>query len=455
MKQIRLFCAPLLALTLAVISARAEEPGCTQKLVDGTTPPAAAHFISPRVTITPFYQWENNFGYCGEVTMMQAGLANGQWMSQFNARLVCGAGLSQSGPDGACSAHHGQVNYNAQFLLEDPGTGVTGSHRYANAAQCLANSRLHASTFDYTAQASGMDGFRQFMSWIKQEVIRGHQVAIGVLDNGGSDPQYDHEVSVIKIGTNHAPDDAAYYPDDVLYIEDHGVYTFSGRKFTSNPSIPPGAGADQTGCTPYVYGYSFESFANTRQGANQNNAHGYSIVIPGERTIRTAAGGNGYNTVPVIGPHNYGYSVAGPEDLDHDTMPVSVTLAGPTYTRGAQNPEDSLAGYSYENPKIGKSDWGQSCTNTPPLWMTSLQLQVAVSGLTAGVAYNLYEYDFSSISGVGREAALAVPVERFNANAGMATHVTTFTASSASYATTVTTTSDKIVVFRAVPVTAP
>ena len=31
--------------------------------------------------------------------MMQAGLNNGQWMSQFNARLISGTGLSQSGPE--------------------------------------------------------------------------------------------------------------------------------------------------------------------------------------------------------------------------------------------------------------------------------------------------------------------------------------------------------------------
>jgi hypothetical protein len=32
-------------------------------------------------------------GYCGEVFMMQAGLINGQWMSQFNARLISGTGF--------------------------------------------------------------------------------------------------------------------------------------------------------------------------------------------------------------------------------------------------------------------------------------------------------------------------------------------------------------------------
>src|SRR6516165_2718747 len=73
-----------------------KEP-CNQSLID-KLPPATTYYIYPRVAIQPFYQWENNFGYCGEVSMIQAGLANGEWMSQYDARLVCGAGLGQSGP---------------------------------------------------------------------------------------------------------------------------------------------------------------------------------------------------------------------------------------------------------------------------------------------------------------------------------------------------------------------
>jgi hypothetical protein len=298
----------------------AAEPGCGQQLVDGTTPPVTTSYIYPRQPVRPFYQWENNDGYCGEVSMMQAGLSNGQWMSQFNARLICGTGLSQSGPDGACAAHHGQVNYNAQLLIEDPGTGVTGPNTYANAALCLANSRLSGTTYNYSAQAAGMAGYQDYMAWVKSEVIKGHQVTIAVLLNGGNDPQYDHEVGVLKIGTNHSPADATYYPDDVVYFDDHGVYTLSGHHFTSNPAIPPGAGSDSTECTPYVFGYSFGSLANTREGANRHGAQGYSIVIPGDRNIRTYAGGSGYGGVPIPGPHNYGFSVAGPDDKSGETL---------------------------------------------------------------------------------------------------------------------------------------
>ncbi len=443
------------ALSLST-AAWCDEPGCTQTLVDGSVPPTSTYFIYPRQTVTPFYQWENNDGYCGEVSMMQAGLNNGQWMSQFNARLVCGTALSQSGPDGACAVHHHIPNYNAQLLIEDPGTGVTGPNRYANASLCLANSRLHASTFDYTHQSLGPAGFEQYMSWVKKELIRGNQVTVAMLYNGGTDPQYDHEVSVIKIGTNHSPADPNYYPDDVLYIDDHGVYTLSGDRFTSNPAIPPGAGSDSAGCTPYIFGYTFASLANTRHGANRKDAHAYSIVIPDDRTMRTSTGGSGYDTVPVSGPHNYGFSVSGPEDRSSETLPVALTIVGPTYTGGIENPLDSLAGYDYENAMIGRSDWGLGCTNKPPAnWMTNFELAATVTGLTPGVAYNLYEYDFSYVSGEGSKAALAIPIADFNANAALANRVITFTAVSSSFTTSVTTTSDKIVVFRCVPVDAP
>jgi hypothetical protein len=106
-------------------------------------------------------------------------------------------------------------------------------------------------------------------------------------------------------------------------------------------------------------------------------------------------------------------------------------------------------------PWIGKSIWGFSCTNRRPEPMTHFVLKATVSGLTPGVSYNLYEYEFSSVEGEGPAAALRVPVRDFNANAGMATHVTSFTANATTFAQEVTTTSDKIAVFRCVAASAP
>jgi hypothetical protein len=446
--------AALLVLILAGV-ARAAEPGCGQMLVDGTTPPQTRFMITPRAPVTPFYQWESNNGYCGEVSLIQAGLANGQWMSQYDARLVCGTGLSQTGPNGACSIHHMQANYNAQLLIEDPGTGVSGPHIFADAAQCMVNARLTGATFPYENQPAGMDGYKNYLSWVKAQVIAGNQVTVAVLFNGGTDPQYDHEVSVLKIGTNHAPADPTYYPDDVLYFDDHGAYTLEGHAFANNPAIPPGAGHDPRGCTPYIFGYSFKSLAKTRVEANENAAQGYSIIIPQYRLINTGTGGSGYNTVPILGPHNYAFSVEGPADPTGETLPVTVSVEGPTRTDGLANPRDPIAGWNYENPMIGRSNAGNACTNIQPSPMTDLRLHIAASGLSVGHGYNLYEYIMDSIGGTGNEAALAVPVEKFNANAALAKRVIAFTAISPVFEAQIDTRSDRIVAFRLVPADGP
>jgi hypothetical protein len=487
----------VLWLTLVLLTAAqggAEEANCSQTKIDGTTAPATQYFIYPRAPVTPFYQWENNNGYCGEVSLMEAALNNGEWMSQYNARLVCGTGLSQSGADGFCRAHHHIPNFNAQLLIETPDTGVSGPNRYADAATCLSNSRLHATTYDYTSELPGMSGYQNYMQWVKSEVMRGHQVTVALLDGGG-DPQEDHEVTVVKIGTNHCLvagagsscakfDNSQYYGDDVLYIEDHGADTADPD---TNPAIPPGAGS-ATGCTPYLYGYGFDTLAKTEAKENKLTNEGplpggkqaYAIVIPGGAAdatryewIWTGTGGDGYSGRPgypygdvrIRGPHNFAFSVWGPEDPTGVTLPVTLTIAGPTFTNGVENPLDPVDGFIedpldawYENPMIGKSVNGNGCTNALAGWMTIDNLQVTVSGLTPGVGYNLYQYVIPSIpvSGIGSEDALPVPVKDFNAQAGLATRVTTFTAINSTYTQLLPEIpSSEIVVFRCVPVSAP
>jgi hypothetical protein len=434
----------------------AAEPGCGQALIDGTVPRPTAATIAPARPARPFYQWENNNGYCGEVSMMQAGMANGLWMSQFYARLICGTGLSQSGPNGACAAHGRIPNYNAQLLIETSHTGVSGPHRFADAALCLGNARLDATTFPYLSEPGGLVGYRAYMAWVKGEVIAGHQVAMAVLYNGGHDPQYDHEVTVLRVGTNHDPFDPRYYPDDVVYFDDHGAYTLKGEHYTTNPAIPPGAGDDAKGCTPYVFGYRFDALPRSRAEANAHGAPAYSVIVPDDRVIHTGAGGDGYDTVPIRGPHNYGFAVSGPADPDGETRPVSLAIDGPTVTRGVANPPDPVAGWDYENPMIGRSVAADGCTNAAPLpWMSHLELRVTAHDLTPGRAYVLYEYDLPPPDGVGHAAAFSLPVRRFNAQAARATRATGFSAWGRSYAQTVTIRSDRIVAFRCVPADGP
>jgi hypothetical protein len=87
--------------------------------------------------------------------------------------------------------------------------------------------------------------------------------------------------------------------------------------------------------------------------------------------------------------------------------------------------------------------------------MRPLTLKATISGLTPGAIYNLYEYTFERVEGIGAAAALAVPTENFNQNAIMATRRTQFTATKTTYVHHVRRTSKQIIVFRAVPAGAP
>ena len=120
----------------------------------------------------------------------------------------------------------------------------------------------------------------------------------------------------------------------------------------------------------------------------------------------------------------------------------------------APNPPDPVAGYNYENPFIGDTAHGLGCTNVAPSAM-SMTLEVTVSGLTPGTHYNLYEYDFDSVAGIGSAAALDVPTSRFNALAEKASATTRIVASGSTFTARLTRTSRQVVVFRAVPADAP
>ena len=372
-------------------------------------------FIYPKNPVSQFSQWGGNAGYCGEVSLIQAAMNQGEWMSQFNARLICGAGLSQSGPDGFCATHQSEANYNAQLSFENP---KPGDAAFSSAGLCLANSHLSYEVYDYQLSPPGMAGYQRYLSWVKAQTIAGHQVTIAILNWQGDDPQYDHEVTVAKIGTNHSVQDPTYYDDDVLFFDDHAKSSL--RHFT------------------------FASMAKSRDEANRYDANTYSILIPGG-SIYSKIGGDGINTNPnAVIAANYGFSVAGPLDPKNETLPVTLSIVGSS-TDGSANSSHASFGFNYESPGIESS-----CSNSPPTSWMKIDLEVNVSNLEPGKYYNLYEYDTNAVHGTGALAALAVPDSDFAAHAQMAAHVTRFLATSAHYTQGVTTTSDKVVVFRCV-----
>lgn len=213
--------------------------------------------------IPPRDQWDGNAGYCGEVALISAGLYYGQYISQYDARVVATKAARQN---------------KGQLLLGK------------NDAYAAAQMHLSATEWDSSAEQDT----DQFLVWVKENALRGYPVAIGIFANefrfyGDTDPnagddEYDHIVPVTGIGSNHPLSDLSYYGDDIVYFSDNGLW----GSYT-NP--------------PYSFSYGFDSFQATRSEANAKAGAIYSLCNDG---------------------CNYGIAITGVLDLNGDTLPVRV-----------------------------------------------------------------------------------------------------------------------------------
>lgn len=226
--------------------------------------------------IPPRYQWENNSGYCGEVSLVSAGLYYGQYLSQYDVRaIICG----QCGED------------TCQMLL-----GVND----AQAAQALRLRHERKITQDS----------KEFLRWVKHHVTLGHPVIIGVMNNEyllygdtnsvAGQPDYDHIVPVIGIGSD-MPFSGKYEENDVILFSDNGLITVNGN----NPAVPGNKNV------PYYYTYRFGSFVGNREKANLPNGHPYTLVqLPNEDQGDSI--------------FNYGIALLG-IDGEEETLPVQIS----------------------------------------------------------------------------------------------------------------------------------
>ena len=199
--------------------------------VGGPLPGAASHAVFVQQwkqnDIPPRYQWNHNYGYCGEVSMISAGLYYGQYLSQYDAR--------------AAASNAPQNEYRSQLLL-----GVNdmraADHMHLAAVAWNGSSRNEAD---------------RFLVWVKQHVELGQPVAIGIYMNqfrfygkrnpwAGS-PQYDHIVPVIGIGS------------DKIMFSDNGEWGSLRH-------------------AQYFFTYRFQEFTRTRREANAPNGPIYSVA---------------------------------------------------------------------------------------------------------------------------------------------------------------------------------
>ena len=231
--------------------------------------------------ITPRLQWMYNYGYCGETSLISAGLFYGQYLSQYDARHLAHPNIPQSQDA-------------SQLLLT------------LNAARVAR--RMHLQTVEWN---SGDRSSRDFLAWVKQNVARGYPVAIGVYTNesyfygrsgvNDGDPSYDHIVPVVAVESHHPRNDPRYYGDDTIVFSDNGLNAPDAGEIGPHPG-------HWRPLYKYLYRYSFASFARTRSQANARQSPPYSLALAGPRPL----------------PADYGIAVSGVIDPKHETLPVRI-----------------------------------------------------------------------------------------------------------------------------------
>lgn len=219
---------------------------------------ASAH----RNPIPPRLQWEANGGYCGEVSLISAGLYYGQYVSQYDAR-ICAIGLTPQNK--------------GELLL-----GV-------NDTRAADRMRLKSEAWNDRQTAAPA----RFLQWVKRQVLRGRPVAIGVYNNefklygkraaSAGDPQYDHIVPVSRIRSRSPLHSRRYHGSDHITFSDNGLW--GTRHYR------------------YFFTATFAKFPGNRAQANDPRGPLYRLPNYG---------------------HNFGIAISGVKDRDGDTLPVRV-----------------------------------------------------------------------------------------------------------------------------------
>jgi hypothetical protein len=239
------------------------------------TPPGATALQNPafspregqlwtRNEIPPRYQWNHNYGYCGEVSMISAGLYYGQYISQYDAR--------------AAASNAPQNESRSQLLL-----GVN---------DLRAARHMHLAAIEWSD--SSRDEGERFLVWVKGHVALGQPVAIGIYMNqfrfygkrnpwAGS-PQYDHIVPVIGIRSAQPENKRTFLPNDDILFSDNGEWGSLRH-------------------AQYFFTYRFKDFLKTRREANAPHGPIYSLA----------------SKAP-----DFGVAIGGVIDQDRETVPVRV-----------------------------------------------------------------------------------------------------------------------------------
>ncbi len=289
-------------------------------------------------------QWntESSHGYCGEMSIISAGLSLGQYMSQYTMRALGNSAGSQS----------------TEVLVQ---TDPDGS-----AVVAATNSKLNA-TLHQSDQTDPNDpaGAQGFLTWMKGQILAGNTVIFGVYMNQSyfetnqqGDSTYDHIVFATGIGSNHPlnASDTTYYADDVLYFWDNGLWYLN----QGDLSVPA-----YSSC-------AFGEFANSRSNANDSDGNLYSLPL---RTKKNpiqdyAVSITGVNATSPLIPLSISAPICEePSIAEGSTQQPPATAITLTITMG-NPPEANVNVYKYNDlSKVPTSNFNANASQASMKWL--------------------------------------------------------------------------------------
>ena len=280
-------------------------------------------------------QWLHNDGYCGEVSLIMAGLKYGQYFSQYDARDI---------------ATGSQQTY---YLI---GTNDQDTSKKVGLGSIEFDSRNNI-------------GAENYLAWVKKQVRQGYAITITVYMNyylfyGMTDPSageydYDHIVSVSKIDSDY--DDDLYHASDVITMEDHGLW------------------APRTTGPVYLFNYTFADFIGTREEANDPKGSVYSLPYSSHLTCfnfgvaHTGIIDDDKDTQRVVLATNVNYEdpeIKNRSDERPAAMPVTLTISveglqtGVKYNLYRYNDENTVPTSSFNKNSVFAAKTAITCCSS-------------------------------------------------------------------------------------------
>ena len=232
-------------------------------------------------------QWQTNNGYCGEISLMMAGMhLAGQYVSEYDVRAAANPG------EGACAAQGAQAH---QLLIGDVGSTDTNDKAAAD--------KLKLRYAFYTPIAPSTGNVSEYLGWIKAQLRQGRAPTITVYCQNCGQIEYDHIITAISYDSTF--DDDLFHPGDAFTYCDHlGAYPSAGGQYSASDwqAIAANGGIDASSCTRMVVNSLTNPFFGSRVDANART--GWTMP----------------NKV-----RNYGIAHIGPVDLNNELLKVEMT----------------------------------------------------------------------------------------------------------------------------------